>query len=264
MSWRGLLDVGWRSSGPILRGLCEGHTDHTHTCLGGLTKALWKYTDTVTHSGTFTVTHRHKDTLGDIHRLIHMHFYTQVYPHKGTHSDLFTHAPVYNVHTEKGQTQRHTYLYTQVPTQIPKGTHSDTVTLTPAQPGPFTQTQRHTKTDSKTLAYLSTQAGTREYILTKAHTYFVHTPVSSEHSQTSSRHTGATAVRYSSTVSLNPCSHAPPPVARLSPSSPPTSHCTPGPLGPPSGAGRDWGRAGPADVASRVTCRRLHPALSEA
>lgn len=169
--------MDWRSSGPILRGLCEGHTDQTHTCLGGPTKALWKYTQTRLHTQGLsqlpTDTKTHSETFTDSSTCI----FTLKYIHTRAHIQTCSHTLLYTTYTQKKGKHKDTHTCTlKYPHRCQKE-HTRTQSLSLLHSQGHSHTQRPTKTGSKTLAYLSTQAGTREYILTKAHTYFVHTPV---------------------------------------------------------------------------------------
>ena len=161
--WRSCsVDVDSRRLRPIPRGLCQQHTEsHTHTCLCGHTKALWTHTFTHSlHSGTFT------------------NLSTSIFTPKSGRSKAHVppHAPVYNIRTAKAQTQRHTLIHSGTLPDI-KG---NTAVLTPTCPGHLHRRKADAKMRSDTFTHSCSQACT---LTSKAHTYFVHTPDTLEHSQ---------------------------------------------------------------------------------
>lgn len=182
----------------VLQGSHLLRAGHTHLSKWSHKGTLETQTPSHTpvHSGTSIVidTKTHSETSMNAASSI---LNSSILTHKGTHSDIVTHAYVHDIHRNKGKrTDAHTCTLRCIHTDAKRNTLRHNHTHTPAQPRPPTQTD--TKTHS------CPPACTLEYFLTKARTDRVPTPVYAGTFGQPHRYTHPCKVRYVHTQPLPP------------------------------------------------------------
>lgn len=257
----GSARCGRKGSHLSQRTLLATHS-HTHTCPRGHTKALWKHSNRSTHSCTRRDNQSPTDTkthTRDIHQRIHMPF-TLKYIHTHAHIQTYSRTLLHTTSTDRrANAQAHALGPPGALTQTPKGTHSDTIILTPAHPGPLPQAQWQLQRRAHHSHILAHQ---------RVHLSQRHAPIvylllyTLEHSDIlTDTHRLVPSGRLTRSLPHPPLQPFPQSAANWAQPSLPTH------FPPSSGASgaslRNWGRgrggARPADVATRSPAPGLHP-----